>query len=45
MIAPLRIVFKIRFQNIGKKEDFKDKKHHEQLDQNNQPDLLAPFGH
>jgi hypothetical protein len=45
MIAPLRIGFKIRFQNIGKKENLKDKKHHEQFDQNNQPDLFPPEGH
>lgn len=45
MIASLGIGFKVCIQEIGKEEDFKDNKHHEKFDNNNQPSLLPPFWH
>jgi hypothetical protein len=42
MVASLLIVLEIRFQEVGKKEKFQNKKHDEKLDQNNQPNLLSP---
>ncbi len=42
MIAPIRIVIKIRLQKIGKEKDFQDNKHDEKLDQYDQPNLLTP---
>jgi hypothetical protein len=44
MIAPISIVVKICLQEIRKKEDFKDNEHDKKLDQDDQPNLLAPFG-
>jgi hypothetical protein len=45
MIASIGIIFKVCFQKIRKEKDFQDCKHDEQLYQDNQPDLLSPFGH
>ena len=42
MIAPVRIVFKIRLQEIGEEKDFQDYKQNEKLDQDNQPNLFTP---
>ena len=45
MIATFGIVFKVRLQKIGKKEYFQDHKHDEKFDEDDQPNLLSPFGH
>jgi len=44
MIAPIRIVIKIRFQEIGEKENFQDNEHDKKLDQDDQPNLFTPSG-
>lgn len=44
MIAPIRIVFKIRFQEIGKEKNFQDNEHDKKLDQDDQPNLFTPTG-
>ena len=44
MIAPIRIVIKICFQEIGEKENFQDDEHDKKLDQDNQPNLFTPAG-
>jgi len=44
MITPIRIVIKIRFQEIGKEKNFKDNKHDEKFDQDDQPNLFTPTG-
>ena len=44
MIAPFRIVFKIRLQEIGEEKYFQDYKQNEKLDQDDQPNLLTPSG-
>lgn len=43
MIASILISFEVTFQEIGEKENFKDKKHDKQFNQNNQPNLFAPM--
>lgn len=44
MIAPIRIVFKIRFEEIGKEKDSQDNEHDKKLDQDDQPNLFTPAG-
>jgi len=44
MIAPIRIVFKIRLQEIGKEKDFQNYKQNEKLDEYDQPNLFTPAG-
>jgi hypothetical protein len=44
VIAPIRIVIKIRLQKIWKEKDFKDNEHDKKLDQYDQPNLLTPSG-
>ena len=43
MIASVLIVIEVTFQEIRKKENFKDYEHDKQLDQNDQPNLFAPM--
>ena len=42
MIASLLIVIEVTFQEIRKKENFKDYEHDEQFNKDYQPDLFAP---
>jgi hypothetical protein len=42
MVAPFRVIFKVCFQKIWKKEELKYEKHHEQFDENNKPYLFSP---
>lgn len=44
MITSFFIGIEIGFQEIWKKEDFQNNKHDKKLDQNYQPNLLAPTG-
>jgi hypothetical protein len=44
MVSPVRIVCKIRLQEIGKEKDFQDNKQDKKLDQDNQPNLFSPTG-
>jgi len=45
MITSLLIGFKVCIQKIRKEEQFKDGKHNEQLDQDNDPKLSADRAH
>jgi hypothetical protein len=44
MVTPFFIGRKILFQDIGEKENFKNKKDNEKFDQDNEPNRFAP-GH
>jgi len=44
MLTSCRVVLKVSFKKIRKKENSENYKHDKQLDQNNQPNLPSPPG-